>query len=79
MVLDKNIKAFIIYVNFFSLRSEITIYSIRKASIVLLIFQKTIVLVKYLDYANVFSRKSTKVLPKKTSINKYDIKLLDSK
>ena len=78
-VLNENIEAFVIYVSFLSLGSKMTIYPAQKAQIVLLLAKEVIVLVKYSDYANVFSKKSAKVLPERTGINEYAIKLEEDK
>ena len=62
-----------------SFTSKITIYLARKAQIALLITKKVTVPAKYSDYADVFSKKSAKVLPKQTCINEYTIKLEEDK
>ena len=56
-----------------------TIYLACKAQIALLIAEKITILAKYADFANVFLKKLAKVLLERTSINKYAIKLVDSK
>ena len=55
-----------------------TTHLIKKAQMPLLISKKVIILAKYLNYANTFSKKSAKILPKQRSINKYIIKLKNS-
>ena len=62
-----------------SLTSKIWIYLAPEAQIALLITKKVIVPAKYLDFANVFLKKSVKVLPKHTGINKHAIELEDGK
>ena len=47
----------------------------QEAQIALLLAKEVIVLKKYLDFANVFSKESTKVLFECTEINKHAIKL----
>ena len=65
-MLDKNIKAFIVCIAFFTL--AITIYLTCKAKIALLLAKKVTVLAKYLDFADVFLKKLAKVLPKQTGV-----------
>lgn len=72
--LDENIKAFVIHIAFFSLR-QIIIYPAWKAQIALLLTEKVTVLTKYLNFANIFSKKSAVELFKKLEINKYVIDL----
>ena len=67
------------YVKFLSLKPKITINLSRKAHIALLLTKKVIVLAKYLDFANIFFKKSVKMLPKRIKINEYAIQLIDSK
>ena len=52
-----------------------TIYLVRKAQITFFITKKVIVLVKYLDFAEVFSKKLAKMLLKCIAINKHAINL----
>ena len=56
-----------------------TIYPARKAQIASLLNKKVIVLAKYLDFANVLSKKSAKVLPEQSAVNEHTIKLKKSK
>ena len=60
MALKENIKVFIVYVSFLSLRSKTTIHLTRKAQIALLLAKKVIVLAEYLDFANVFLEQISK-------------------
>lgn len=53
MVLNKNIKAFVIYITFLNL-SLILIHLARKTQIASLIIKKIIILNKYSDFANIF-------------------------
>ena len=76
---DENIKAFVIHVNFLSLRSKMTIYLACKAQIVSLLAKKVTVPAKYSDFPDVFSRESAKMLLKCTGMNKHIIELEDGK
>lgn len=57
MVLNKNVKVFIVYIIFLNLGSKILIHQVYKVQINLLIVKKVIILAKYLDYINIFSKK----------------------
>ena len=57
----------------------ITIYLAKEAQIALLFVKKVTVPEEYSDFADVFSKKSAEVLPKRMEINKYAIKLQKSK
>ena len=61
MALNKNIKAFVMYVSFLELK--MTIYPARKAQLALLLAEKVTVPAEYLDFANVFLEKSANILP----------------
>lgn len=41
--------------------------------------KKLFVPVKYMDFANIFSKKLPEILPERTNINEYAIKLIDHK
>ena len=77
MTLDENVKAFVVYVAFFTLK--ISIHPAREAQIALFIAEKVTVPAEYSDFANVFSKKSAEMLPKRIGINKHAIKLEDGK
>ena len=62
-----------IHMSFLGLR--MTIHPARKAQLTLLLAKKVTVPVEYLDFANVFSKKSANVLPEQTGVNKHAIKL----
>ena len=62
VVLDKNIKAFVVHVSVLSLGSKMTIHSAWKAQIALLLAKKVTVPVKYADFSDVFLKKSAKML-----------------
>ena len=65
--------------NSLSLKSQMSIYAAQKAQIALFIAKNVIVLAKYSDFADVFSKKLAKVLPKRTKINKHAIKIKNGK
>ena len=77
--LDENIEAFVMHVSFLSLGSKMTIYPARKAQIALVLAKEVTVPAEYSDFADVFSKKTAKVLPKRIGINKHAIKLEDGK
>ena len=70
VALDENIKAFVIYVTFFSLK-ELTmiIHLVKEAQIALLLAKKVKILTKYSDFSDVFSEEKALVLPKLTNFN----------
>lgn len=72
VVLNENVKPFVIYVTFFIL---IIIYLFQEIQIALLLFDKVIILDKYLDYLDVFLKSSVKVLPKYIEISKSAISM----
>lgn len=67
IVLNPGKKAFIIYIAY--LKTEMLIYLVREAQIVLLLIEKVTVLAKYLNYANVFLKKLATYLNKLTLTN----------
>ena len=71
--MDESIKVFVIYIAFFTL--EITIHLIRKAEMILFLAKKVIVPAKYLDFADVFLKKSSEMLLEQTGVNEHAIKL----
>ena len=73
--MDKNIEAFVMHVNSLNPKPKMTIYLAKKAKIALLLAKKVTISAKYSDFGNIFSKKSTKVLPKQIKINKHAIKL----
>ena len=77
--LDKNVEAFVMHVSFLSLRSKMTIHPAWEAQIMLLLIKKVTVPAEYLNFADIFSKKSVEVLPERIGINKHTIKLEDSK
>ena len=79
MALDENVEAFVVHMSSLSLGSKITIHLVRKAQIALLLIKKIIVQAEYLDFANVFSKKSAKVLSEQIEVNEQAIKLEESK
>ena len=77
--LDDNIEVCVLYISFLSLRSRMTIHLIKKAQIILLLAKKITILAKYLDFADVFLKESSNVLPEQTGANKYAIQLEQGK
>lgn len=53
--MNKNVKDFIAYIN--QLANKITIYLAKKVNIVLLLVEKILILVKYLDFQDIFLKK----------------------
>lgn len=74
-ILDPSKKSFIVYIVFLSLGSKISIHPTQKAQIAFLLAEKIIVSDKYLDFANVFSKKIIIEFLKYSAINKYLIDL----
>lgn len=72
-MLDKKIKAFIVYMIF--LRFKMSIHLTWKAKIVLLLVEKITILAKYLDFLNIFSEISAMELFEWLNINKHTINL----
>lgn len=70
-------KAFVIYIAY--LKAKISINLTQKAQIALLLAIKVIVPNKYLDFANVFSKKLVAELLECSDINKYAIDLKPGK
>ena len=62
-VLNKNIEAFMVYINSLSLELKKTICLAKEVQIALLLAKKFIILGKYSDFAEVFLEKSANVLP----------------
>lgn len=77
-LLDKDIEAFLVYVNFPSLGSMI-IYSAQEAQTALLHLKKATISTKYVDFVDIFSKESAKMFLERTSINKHVIEWVDSK
>ena len=78
-VLDENIEAFVVYMNSLSLGSKIMIHPARETQIALVLAKEVIVLAKYSDFADVFSKELAKRLPERTGINEHAIKLKNRK
>ena len=78
-MLDFDKKTFVIYIA--TITSEITIYPEHKAQITFLKTKKALISVpaKYLDFANIFSKELTIVLPKHTKISTHAIDLEEDK
>ena len=77
MGLDENIKAFVLHIS--SLRLRITIHSVKKTNMALLLVKKVTVSAKYSDFANAFLKKLANVFPEQTGANKHAIKLEKNK
>ena len=71
--MDKNIKAFIVYVS--SLEPKMTIYPARKVQIALLLAKNVTILAKYLDFADIFLKESTNILLEQAVGNEHVIEL----
>ena len=65
-------EAFVIHVR--SLRLKMSIHPARKTLLALLLTKRVTVLTKYLDFANVFSKKSANLLSKRIGANEHAIK-----
>lgn len=73
-VLDQDMKGFVIYDLSLNLR-KMSIHPTYKAQIVLLIAEKASIFAKYLNFRNVFSKKSEKKLFKYFHLSKHSIDL----
>ena len=62
-----------------SLESKMTIYLAKKAQLALLLAKKVTVLIKYLDFADVFLEKSANVLSERIGVNEHAIELKEGK
>lgn len=79
MVLDKNIKAFVIHVTFFNLSTLIRLVnSAKETQIFWLIAKKVKILAKYSNFLDDFLKKKALLLLKITNLNQYAIKLQKS-
>ena len=79
MILNKNIKVFIIYIVFSSLNQTNTIFLVSKILIALLFAKKFKILIKYLDFSNNFLEKKILILAELTKLNQHATKLQNSK
>lgn len=77
VTLETSKKTFIIYMAYLSLK--ILIHPAYEAQITLLVAKKVTILTKYLDYSNIFSKKSTAKLLEHFDINKHLMDLKPSK
>ena len=71
--LDENVEIFVVYVS--SLGLKMSILPVKKAQLVLLLTKKVTVPAEYLDFADVFLEKSTKVFLEGTKVNEHAIEL----
>lgn len=76
-MLNKNIKAFVIDITYW--RAKISIYLAYEAQITLLLTKNVTILDKYLNFANVFLKKSAIKLSKYCNINENAINLKSNK
>ena len=79
MILDENIKTFMVHMISFSLSLKIMIHPTWKAQIALLLTIKVIVLAEYINFTNIFFNKCAKIFLEWTSINKHTIELKNDK
>lgn len=77
--LDSTKEAFVMYIASLSLNFKMTTHLAWKAQIALLVVKKVTVLAKYLDYSNIFSKKSVVELSKHSDINEHSINLESDK
>ena len=75
--MDENSKTFVVYVAFLNLTLEF--YLDRTAQIASLLAKDVKISDKYSDFANLFSKEKTLILPKCTKLNKYAIDPEDGK
>ena len=78
-MLDENIKAFVIYVNFLSMGSRMTIYPTKKTKIASILAEKVSLQAKYLYFADIFLEKLANILLKQTKAKEQAIKLEQGK
>lgn len=74
IILNNNIKVFVIYITSFNYSLQI-IYLVKKILIILLFAKKIKIFTKYLDFLNVFSETKTLILLKLIKLNQHFIKL----
>ena len=79
VALNENIEAFMVHVSFLNLGLKMTIYSDWEAHIALLLAEKITVSAEYLDFADIFSKKSAKVLLEHIRIDKHAFELENGK
>lgn len=75
VALNKNIEAFIVHILSFNSRSKYLIYLVKKIQIVLFFTKKVKILIKYLNFSNIFLEKKVLKLVNITDLNQYTIKL----
>ena len=73
MALDKKVEVFVVYMTSFKL-NLMPIHLVQKAQIALLIAKEVKILIKYLDFLNVFLKKKALVLLETAESNQYVIK-----
>ena len=72
-MLDENIEAFAQYVSF--LRSKMRIHSARKTQLALLLTKDITILIKQLDFPDIFLEKLANIFPEQIGANEHKIKL----
>lgn len=77
--LDPGKEVFTVHIAFPGLKTKMSIYLAWKAQIAFLLTKKVIILTKYLDYTDIFSKKSASELPQWSNINWHAINLESSK
>ena len=75
-MLDENVKAFVMYITFLSLK--LMPISAQETQIALLIIKKMQIPSKYLDFLDVFLEKKALILLKATNLNQHAIKLQEN-
>ena len=75
--MDESVEAFVVHVS--SIDLKMTIHLAREAQLALLLAKEVTVPTEYLDFANVFSKKSANVLLERTGANEHVIKLQEGK
>lgn len=75
IILDLNKKAFTVHIAFLDLSLKISIYPAKRQQILLLLSEKVIILIKYTDFVNIFSKIFIIQFFKCFAINKYQIDL----
>lgn len=72
VALDEDVKAFVVHMSFLSLEPMI-MYRAWEAQIALLLTEKVTIPDKYLDFMDVFSKKSAAKLSKRSDLNEHSI------
>lgn len=78
-VLDPSKDVSVVYIASLNLSLKMSIHPIREAQIALLLTKEVVIPVEYLDYTNIFSKRSVAKLFKRSNINQDAINLESSK